>query len=336
MNDEYTLTKWNTARQAIIEAKSVDEVKNIKDRAEAMRAYAKQVGESLEVQNNICEIKLRAERKMGEMLKEMPKDNKGGDRKSSRLHNVTVNKPPTLKDIGIEKHESSRYQKIAELPEEKFEEIIKETKEEEKELTEALMLSTAKKIDREIKIKEIEEGIQSGELKLPEGKFETIVMDPPWNYGGKYDPDNRRVTSPYPEMTQEELKEIELPTNTDGCILWLWTTHKFIWEAKELIEHWGFEYKNILTWDKESMGIGEWLRKQCEFCLIGIKGTPIWKAHNIRDIIREARRQHSRKPEIFYKIVEDNFIGRKLDYFAREQRVGWESWGNEVKKFNNE
>ena len=72
----YELTKWNAARNAIIEAKTYDEVKSIKDKMEAMRAYAKQVGESLEVQNNICEIKLRAERKMGEMIKEMPK-NKG-------------------------------------------------------------------------------------------------------------------------------------------------------------------------------------------------------------------------------------------------------------------
>jgi len=121
MNDEYTLTKWNTARQAIIEAKSVDEVKNIKDRAEAMRAYAKQVGESLEVQNNICEIKLRAERKMGEMLKEMPKamgNEYGGRNKIDSNRMLPSNPTPTLKDIGIEKYESSRYQKIAELPEE--------------------------------------------------------------------------------------------------------------------------------------------------------------------------------------------------------------------------
>jgi len=115
MNDEYTLTKWNTARQAIIEAKSVDEVKNIKDRAEAMRAYAKQVGESLEVQNNICEIKLRAERKMGEMLKEMPKA-QGTRTDITSNHNGGKLKQDVVKDLEIKHYE--RYEKIAELPEE--------------------------------------------------------------------------------------------------------------------------------------------------------------------------------------------------------------------------
>ena len=60
------LVKWNNAKQAIIEAKTIDEVLNIRDKAEAMRAYAKQIGESLEVQNDICEIKLRAQRRAGE------------------------------------------------------------------------------------------------------------------------------------------------------------------------------------------------------------------------------------------------------------------------------
>jgi N6-adenosine-specific RNA methylase IME4 len=326
------LIKWNAARQAIIEAKTVDEVKSIKDKAEAMRAYAKQVGESLTVQNDICEIKLRAERKMGEMLKEMPKNQgakgKGINQYSNnevQLHDVTT---PTLKDMGIEKHESSRYQKIAELPEEKFEEIIQETKVEEKELTEALMLSTAKKIDREIKIQKQKDEIEKG-INNPIGKYDIIVIDPPWNYGGKYDPNNRRATSPYPEMTQEELIDIDIPSN-ENSILFLWTTHKFIWDAKKLMELWGFEYKNILVWDKVKMGLGEWLRKQCEFCLIGVRGKPVWDVKDMRDIITEARTNHSKKPSIFYELINKNFVGRKLDYFARKKREGWDVYGDEV------
>ena len=64
------LVKWNNAKRAIMEAKSIDEVKAIRDKAEALRAYAKQAGESLTAQNDLCEIKLRAERRAGEMLKE--------------------------------------------------------------------------------------------------------------------------------------------------------------------------------------------------------------------------------------------------------------------------
>ena len=320
------LIKWNKARQAIIEAKTVDEVKSIKDKAEAMRAYAKQVGESLEVQNDICEIKLRAERKMGEMLKDMPKQyGSRGYGKKVKLQDVTP-----LKDMGIEKHESSRYQKIAELPEKKFEEIIKETKQEEKELTEALMLNTAKKIDREIKIGEQEKGIKDGSIELPKGKYEVIVIDPPWNYGRKYDPNGSRVANPYPEMSLEKLENLNLPSSKD-CFLWLWTTHQFIWDAKELLQKWGFEYKAIMVWDKEKMGMGSWLRMQCEFCLLGVKGNPILKGKDIRDIIRESRTSHSTKPEKLYELININCIGRKLDYFARKKREGWDSWGNEVK-----
>lgn len=185
---------------------------------------------------------------------------------------------------------------------------------------------------REIKLEEQEKQI---EKLIPEkeieGVYDIIVMDPPWNYGREYDPENSRVASPYPEMNQAKLKEIKIPANKDS-ILFLWTTHQFIWEAKELLSEWGFEYKAIIVWDKEKMGMGSWLRMQCEFCLVGVKGKPLWKAKDIRDIIREARTKHSKKPESFYNMIEDKFAGRKLDYFARMAREGWDVYGDEIKR----
>lgn len=321
------LVKWNKARTAIEEARTVDEVKSIKDKAEAMRAYAKQVGESLEVQNNICEIKLRAERKMGEMLKEMPKQQGArGVGKGVGLHDVTP-----LKDIGIAKHESSRYQKIAELPKEKFEEIIEETKEAEKELTEALMLSTAKKIDREIEIKEQKEGIEKGTLELPEGVFEVIVIDPPWKYHDDkvYDADGFRGTTNYPTLTLEEIGNIKLPS-ADNCVLWLWTTHRFMRYSFELLDKWGFEEKAILTWCKNKMGIGRWLRSKSEFCIMAVKGKPLIHLTNQTTVLNADIGKHSEKPQEFYDLVDKLCIGRKLDYFARKKRQGWDVYGDEV------
>ena len=169
-------------------------------------------------------------------------------------------------------------------------------------------------------------------MVAPDGLFDVIVIDPPWNYGGNYNPDGRRVSSPYPEMALDELKELAIPSS-DDCVLWLWTTHKFIWDAKFLLEHWGFDYKAILTWDKDKMGMGSWLRMQCEFCLMGVKGKPILLRNDVRDIINEPRRQHSRKPDSFYNIVETLTIGRKLDYFSREPKEGWEGYGAETAKF---
>lgn len=177
----------------------------------------------------------------------------------------------------------------------------------------------------DLKIEKQKEEIKKG-LEKPDGFFDIIVIDPPWKYNREYNDETSRVASKYPEMELKELKELELPTKKD-CILWLWTTHKFIWDARQILEKWGFEYKAVLIWDKEKMGIGKYLRLQCEFCLIGFKGKPLWENKNIRDIIREPRTGHSVKPESFFKMIDDNFIGRKLDYFGRKKRDGWEVFG---------
>ncbi|MCX6750447.1 MAG: MT-A70 family methyltransferase, partial [Candidatus Pacearchaeota archaeon] len=70
---------------------------------------------------------------------------------------------------------------------------------------------------------------------------------------------------------------------------------------------------------------------QTEFCLLGIKGRPEWNLTNERDIIREARREHSRKPESFYQMIEKLNTGKKIDYFGRYKRNGWDIYGNEIR-----
>jgi N6-adenosine-specific RNA methylase IME4/anti-sigma28 factor (negative regulator of flagellin synthesis) len=189
-----------------------------------------------------------------------------------------------------------------------------------------------KKAERTAMIEEQKKAIESGEIKLPEGVFEVIAMDPPWHYGREYDPDSSRVANPYPEMTQEQLLALQPPFAED-CVLFLWTTHAFIFDAKELLEKWGFNYKATMVWDKEKIGMGAWLRMQCEFCLVAIKGKPTWVNTTWRDIIREPRREHSRKPDTFYEMVESITVGRRLEYFSREQREGWTTYGNDTEKF---
>jgi N6-adenosine-specific RNA methylase IME4/anti-sigma28 factor (negative regulator of flagellin synthesis) len=189
-----------------------------------------------------------------------------------------------------------------------------------------------KKAERAAMIEEQKQAIESGEMELPAGVFEVVAMDPPWNYGREYDPETSRVANPYPEMTQAELLALE-PPFADDCVLLLWSTHAFIFDAKELLDSWGFTYKATMVWDKERIGMGAWLRMQCEFCLVGIKGKPIWNNTKWRDIIRESRREHSRKPDAFYEMVEDITVGRRLEFFSREQRKGWETYGNDTEKF---
>jgi N6-adenosine-specific RNA methylase IME4 len=189
-----------------------------------------------------------------------------------------------------------------------------------------------KKQERIASIEAQKAAIESGTATLPAGVFEVVAIDPPWNYGREYDPDTSRVANPYPEMTQAELLALNPPFAED-CSVFLWTTQAFVWDAKALMDSWGFTYKAAIVWDKERLGMGVWLRMQCEFCLVGIKGKPAWNNTKWRDIIRESRREHSRKPEAFYEMVEDITIGRRLDFFSREARNGWEAFGNDTSKF---
>lgn len=146
---DFTVTRYDHMRAAIVEATNVDDVMDIRDKAEALRQYLKQVGESLENQNMVAEIKLRAEKKAGKLLKEMPK-NKGAKGNPNgrgapvvRSHDTTAH-PPTLAELGISKSQSSQLQAIASLPEEVFEAHIAETKAAKTELTTAGVLEKAK------------------------------------------------------------------------------------------------------------------------------------------------------------------------------------------------
>ena len=205
-------------------------------------------------------------------------------------------------------------------------EVAKKVKQENKQ-------KKQKKVDQ--RRKELEnqaEEIREGNMQAPDGLFDVIAIDPPWNYGREYDPESSRVANPYPEMAQDELLEIELPAKDDS-VLFLWTTHQFIFDAKELMDKWGFTYKATIVWNKDKIGMGSWFRMQCEFCLVGIRGKPFFENSTYRDIITEPRREHSRKPDVFFEMVTDITAGRRLEYFSREKREGWEVFGNDIEKF---
>jgi N6-adenosine-specific RNA methylase IME4 len=197
-----------------------------------------------------------------------------------------------------------------------------------------------KKEEKEAEIQAQAEAIATGDLPVLENKYHVIVLDPPWPYeDGKantYDAEARRVANPYPEQSIEEISNMDIPA-ADDCVMWLWTTHKFMHNALDLLIHWGFDHKAILVWDKEKIGMGHWLRMQCEFCLLAVKGNPIWDNTEVRDILREPRREHSRKPEAFYEMVENICHGAKFEFYARQQRDGWDSLqvGIETEKFND-
>lgn len=236
----FELIKYEKACQALTEARTVDEVKAIADKAIAIKEYARQA-KNKQLEIDAAEIRIRAERRLGEMLKEMEK-NKG----AKGIKPITGSKrepvkdtTPTLAEIGIDKKLSSRSQKLAAIPEKKFENIMGEWRDNVKKETEKVTTKLIIEGEKEENIKNIQEGINNNNKKEKETNqsYDIIVIDPPWPYETDYDSEDRRVASPYPEMSIEKITELklnditkeELFKNSD-CILWLWTTHKFIWE----------------------------------------------------------------------------------------------------------
>lgn len=176
--------------------------------------------------------------------------------------------------------------------------------------------------------------------KSPEsitGLYDVIVIDPPWPYGTKYDPNQwqGRSSNPYPEMSLDQIAALKIPAS-DNSILWLWTTHKFMRHSFDLIDTWGFRDVAIMTWAKDRIGLGSWLRSQSEFCIMAVKGSPTIQLTNQSTVLHGPLREHSRKPDEFYRLVDSLCVGRKIDFFSREKRDGWAQFGNDEGRFENE
>jgi len=194
METSIGLVKLDQATRMLAEIHSVDDAKHLINLAEAARVYAKQVELGLEAQNHAAEIKLRAQRRAGEILDTMEKAD-GGDAARTRSQAVTeVPAPPTYVELGIDKMDAHRWQTIAKMPEEKFEEYIERTKGGEKELTTAGAVRASKELEQERKREELRryEAPQTSEryqlicddfrncASALAGKVDIIITDPPY------------------------------------------------------------------------------------------------------------------------------------------------------------
>jgi len=166
---------------------------------------------------------------------------------------------------------------------------------------------------------------------LPNGPFELIYADPPWQLGNPnsaFAPENH-----YPTMPLEEIKAFEVPA-ADDAVLFLWAVSSKLREALEVMDAWGFEYKSFLVWVKDWIGPGTWARHRHEPLLIGRRGNyPPPEPEDRPDSVFEAPRgRHSAKPTCVYELIERAYPhASKLELFARGvPRAGWSAWGNEV------
>lgn len=225
------------------------------------------------------------------------------------------------KQYNIGRNTVRRYAKKAE----EFERIEKE----EPELAKSIQTGKQKLsvVLRETKRQADNEAIKQKTFPIIEGKFKTILIDPPWDYGdlslaGRGHPE-------YATMGIEELHKLDIGKYTeDNCHLYLWTTNNFLHEALKLGVEWGFEYKTIITWVKPSMGMGSYFRNSTEQLLFFVKGTLQTRTNNTLTHFEAPRGEHSEKPEVSYKIIEANSYPAYLEYFGRKKREGWTVWGN--------
>lgn len=165
-----------------------------------------------------------------------------------------------------------------------------------------------------------------------------IYADPPWRY--EMYKGQGMVERHYPTMPLEDIKALPVGELADkDCVLFLWATFPLLQEALEVIRAWGFKYKTVaFTWVKLApkserifWGLGYWTRSNAELCLLATKGQPKRQARNIHQVIISHVQEHSRKPdEARHRI--DALMGDvpKVELFARQTALGWDSWGNEV------
>jgi len=135
-------------------------------------------------------------------------------------------------------------------------------------------------------------------------------------------------------MTIEEVRQFPIQDFADeNCHLYLWIPNALVQEGVEVLRGWGFDYKTMLTWAKHQVGVGRYLRNSTEHALFGVKGKLPVLRHDVRTWFLADRRQHSRKPSEFYRIVESVSPGPRIDIFSREARPGWDQWGNQCDFF---
>lgn len=174
------------------------------------------------------------------------------------------------------------------------------------------------------------------------GRFGTILADPPWvfaNRTGKMAPEHKRLFR-YQTMTNEEIialpvKELTLPQSH----LYLWVPNALVSIGLQVMEAWGFTYKTNMVWYKvrkdggpDRRGVGFYFRNVTELVLFGVRGSlrTLQPGRRMPNIIISQKREHSRKPDEQYQIIEECSPGPYLELFARHPRPGWTQWGNEI------
>lgn len=174
-------------------------------------------------------------------------------------------------------------------------------------------------------------------------KFGTILADPPWqfqNRTGKVAPEHKRLNR-YSTMKLEEIEALPVQkVAADVCHLYLWVPNALLPDGLEVMKNWGFQYKTNIIWEKvrkdgepDGRGVGFYFRNVTEVLLFGVRGNnarTLAPGRSQVNLLRTQKREHSRKPDEIYPIIEKCSSGPFLEMFARGNRDGWVLWGDQA------
>lgn len=181
-------------------------------------------------------------------------------------------------------------------------------------------------------------------IELPDRqqRFGTILVDPPWRFAnrtGKMAPEHRRLRR-YQTMSLSEIQALPIATlAAERSHLYLWTPNAMLAEGLAVMQAWGFTYKTNLVWYKirkdggpDGRGVGFYFRNVTELLLFGVRGSlrTLLPGRRQVNLLPVAKREHSRKPDSFYEVIERCSFGPYLELFARHPRPGWIQWGDEL------
>jgi N6-adenosine-specific RNA methylase IME4 len=177
---------------------------------------------------------------------------------------------------------------------------------------------------------------------LPPGPWGTVLADPPWrfmNRTGKVAPEHRRL-SRYDTLTVDEIAAIPVSSvASERSHCYLWVPNALLREGLRVLEAWGYTYKTNIVWHKvrrdgasDGRGVGFYFRNVTELVLFGVRGSirTLRPGRRQTNLVATRKREHSRKPDELYEIIEACSLGPYLELFARYPREGWTSWGDEA------
>jgi N6-adenosine-specific RNA methylase IME4 len=355
---DQALVKYDAAVRALAEAKRVDEVKDIRDQWKAMLVYAQQAKDKRIIEYATA-IKLRAERKAGQLLRELDKNQGAVKGKTGRKGKPVLDTRPKLSELGISKTQSSYWQRLAGLDEAKFEAQVVAAQGKASRSLDGLHRELKRQQARE----EYKNGIGGGctvadlrELVDSKRKFGVILADFPWDYVTYSDKGKDRSADQHYDVLDiagiDAITPLIWELAGPNCALFLWTTWAHLPLALKVLAASGFQYSTgAFDWVKTSgaaagadpdqlkdselhFGMGHTTRLGSEPVLLGLRGSPVRLNSDVRQVVIAPVGEHSEKPEEVRRRIERLYPGPYLELFGRKSAPGWSVWGNEIPRDN--